>query len=245
MLSTQRTRAIAQRVIREILREPRSRVLTLVTPGILILVVRQLFASAEEFNATGVLMLGVMPVFSLYLVGSTTIVQERTKGTLESVLITPAQRSDLIAGYVSAALLIAAAQAMVATTVAYTLCGLSTASPPWVMALLATVSGAFGMSLGLLVSVISENEGQAFQFLPAVMIPQTLLSGLVWPVSEMAGWAQGLESVLPISAVTRALSAAEETNYGGGSMWLSVLVLLCLIIAILGGSVSSIRRQVA
>jgi ABC-2 type transport system permease protein len=239
------TRAITGRVLRELFRDPRSRVVLIVTPGLLLVIVRHLFDSAAAFNPTGVLMVGVFPAFSMYLVGSTSIVRERTKGTLEVILATPVGRADLIAGYVCAAVIASFAQALCTIAVAYGLSGLSTASPPWLLGILALLSGVFGMSLGLLVSAICVNEGQAFQFLPGVMIPQMLVSGIVWPVSDMAGWVQGLESVLPLSAVTRALTAAREHSFGGASMAYSVAAMLGIILAALIGASATMRRRTA
>ncbi|QKV90521.1 ABC transporter permease [Streptomyces sp. NA02950] len=244
-MSPQKTRAITRRVLKELFRDPRSRVVLIITPGLLLLIVRHLFETAADFSTTGVIMVGVFPVFSMFLVGSTAIVRERTRGTLEAILSTPASRLDLVAGYICAAVIASLTQAVITVTVAYWLSDLSTASPPWILGILAMLSGVFGMSLGLLVSAVCQNEGQAFQFLPGVMIPQMLVSGIVWPVADMAEWVQQLERVLPLSAVSRALTAAREHSYGGASMWLSVVVMVGMTAAALASTAATLRRRTA
>jgi ABC-2 type transport system permease protein len=245
IITPARTWAITQRVLHELGRDPRARVVMVVTPGVLMVIVRQLFDSAADFSASGVIMVGIFPLFSMFLVGSTSIVRERDKGTLEAVLATPATRADLVAGYLIAAVIAAFGQAVCTVTLGYWVSGLETASPPWLLGILAMLSGIFGMSMGLLVSAVCRNEGQAFQLLPGVMIPQMLVTGVVWPVSEMAGWVQGMEQVLPVSAVSRSMTAARLHDYGGTSLAISLAVLLVLIMVTLTGTAAIIRQRTA
>jgi len=245
MISLAKSWAITQRVLHELGRDPRARVVMIVTPGVLMVIVRRLFDSAAGFSPSGVIMVGVFPLFSMYLVGSTAIVRERAKGTLEAVLATPASRADVVAGYLGAAVLASFGQAVCTVTLGYLASGLETASPFWLLGILAMFSGIFGMSLGLLVSAVCQNEGQAFQFLPGVMIPQMLVSGIVWPVPRMAGWVQNLEHMLPLSAVSRSMTAARLHLYGGTSLLVSITALLALTAAALTGAAATIRRRTA
>nr|WSY56596.1 ABC transporter permease [Streptomyces sp. NBC_00886] len=245
MISPKRTLAITRRILHEQFRDTRSRVLVIITPGLLLVLVRYLFDSAEDFSPTGALMLGVFPALTMFLIGSTSIVGERSKGTLEAVLATPASKLDLIAGYATAAVLASLAQAVCTVSVAYGVSGLSTASPPWLLGLLTMLSGIFGMSIGILVSSICRNEGEAFQFLPGVMVPQLLVSGLVFPVGEMANWVQQLERVLPLTTATRAMAAAREHSFGGASLVANVIAMACLIALALVGAAATIRRRTA
>jgi ABC-2 type transport system permease protein len=244
-VSARRIWAIATRVLHELERDPRARVVMVGTPGALVVLVRYLFDSDAAFSPTGAIMVGIFPVFTMYLVGSTSLVRERSRGTLEAVLATPTSRLDLVGGYLTAAFIIAIGQSVVTTTLAYLVSGLQTASPPWVFGLIAGLSGLFGMSLGLLISAIVRNEGQAFQALPGFFIPQMLVTGIVFPVDQMAGWVQGLERALPLSTVSRSLTAARLHHYGGASLALNVAILLCLIVAALLGAAATIRRRTA
>jgi ABC-2 type transport system permease protein len=245
MISRRATQAVTRRILIQLFRDPRSRVVLVVTPGLLLVIVRYLFDSAIGFSTTGVMMIGLFPTISMFLLGSTTLVRERNQGTLEAVLVTPASKMDIVAGYICAAAIASLAQAIVTVTVAYTVSGLSTASPPWLVGFLTMLSGIFGMSLGLVVSALVKNEGQAFQFIPGVLIPQLLISGILWPVSEMAGWVQRLESVLPLSAVTQTMNAARAYDFGGVSMLLNVAEMLGITILALMCATWAIPRRTA
>jgi len=223
------TLAITHRVLIEFFRDRRSRVVLLVTPGILLIFGRYLFDSAAAFDRTGALMLGVFPALSMTLSGSTALVHERTEGTLEAVLTTPASKAALVAGYVCAAVVASLAQAVFTISIAYGLCGLTTASPIWLMGLLTALCGIFGMSLGICISAVSKNEGEAEQFLPGVMVPQLLLSGIFWPLPLMAGWVRRLADFMPVTALANTMTSARLHVYGGISMLYSVIAMVGII----------------
>lgn len=226
-----KTLAVNHRVFLQIFRDRRSRVFLLITPSLVLCFGRYLFSSGAAFSRTGTLMLGVLPAFAMCLLGSIAIVHERAEGTLEAVLTTPATKGNLVGGYMLAALLLSLGQAVLTTTVAYTIGGLTTASPPWLLGLLAALSGVFGMSLGLCVSAISRNEGEAAQFIPGVLVPQLLVSGLFWPISEMGGWTRRLEGFLPLSTLTRTLTYARLYRFGGVHFLYSLAATLAVIAA--------------
>ncbi len=135
MVFARRTLIVAGRVLRELFRDPRSRVILVITPGLLLIFVRYLFASAAAFSPTGTLMIGVFPVFTLCLLGSTALVRERTAGTLEKILTTPITKANLVCGYACAAAVAALAQAVVTVTVAFAVVKIHTTavSPFWLI----------------------------------------------------------------------------------------------------------------
>lgn len=245
MISPRITLAFTQRILKELFREQRARVFLIVTPGVLLVIARYLFSTAADFNTTGVMMVGVIPMLWMCLIGSMMLVRERTRGTLDAVLATPASRMDLIAGYLCFAVIASFVQAICTVAVAYWVCGLSTASPPWLVGSLAMLSGLFGMSIGMCVSGVSKNEGEAFHFLPGVMIPQLLICGAFWPVAKMASWVQQLERVLPMAAVTRAMTAAQKYPFGGPSLAYSAAAMVGLTVGFLLLATTTMRRRTA
>jgi ABC-2 type transport system permease protein len=240
-----KTLMVAHRVLRELLRDHRSRIVLMVTPALLVILVRQLFNSAEAFAPSAALMLGIFPAFSMCLFGSTALVRERTEGTLEKILTTPITKTNLVCGYACAAVVASLVQAAVTVTAAFAVVRIHTASPVWLMGLLTALCGVFGMSLGLCISAASKNEGEAFQFLPGVMIPQMLVSGVVFPVAHMGAWVQRLESLLPLSAVTNTMADARTTAYGGTPMAVSLAAMLGIIAAALALAVLTVAKRSA
>jgi ABC-2 type transport system permease protein len=222
--------AIAHRVLIDFFRDRRSRVVLIVTPGILIILGRYMYSTPAAFDRTGGLMLGVFPALSMFLTGSTALVHERSEGTLEKVLTTPASRKDLVAGYIIAAAAASLAQAVVTVTLAYEVCHLTTQTPAWLIYLLTALCGIFGMSLGICASAVSKNEGEAEMFLPGVMVPQLLLCGVFWPVSRMETWVHWLADFLPITALANTMTSARLHSYGGLSMVYSLIAMAGIIV---------------
>jgi ABC-2 type transport system ATP-binding protein len=222
--------AIAHRVLIDFFRDRRSRVVLIVTPGILMILGRYMYSTPAAFDRTGSLMLGVFPALSMFLTGSTAVVHERGEGTLEKVLTTPASRKDLVAGYVIAAAAASLAQAAVTVTLAYEVCQLTTQTPAWLIYLLTALCGVFGMSLGICASAVSKNEGEAEMFLPGAMVPQLLLCGVFWPVSRMDTWVHWLADFLPITALANTMTSARLHFYGGLSMVYSLIAMAGIIV---------------
>jgi ABC-2 type transport system permease protein len=55
------------------------------------------------------------------------------------------------------------------------------------------------LGLGVLISSVSENQGQAIQMSVMVMLPQVLLSGLIFPLSSIAIGVRWISYILPLT----------------------------------------------
>lgn len=172
--------ATAQRVLRQLRHDPRSIVLILVVPGLLLALVYFLFqnetvpAGAQRtFDRVGLMMLAIFPFVVMFLVTFITMLRERTSGTLERLLTIPMHKADLLFGYALAFSLMAALQAMVATGAAYWIFNLDIAGSPALVVLVAVINAVLGVALGLLCSAFARTEFQAVQFMPVVVVPHT------------------------------------------------------------------------
>ena len=101
------------------------------------------------------------------------------------------------------------------------------------------------MSLGLLVSAFARTEFQAVQFMPAFVLPQILLCGLLVPRSEMAGWLDTLSGALPFTYAYDALARVSAGDSFSGRLVLDVCVVVgaTLIALVLGAA--TLRRRTA
>lgn len=85
------------------------------------------------------------------------------------------------------------------TLVCYAFIALATnISPPLPLVLLAAFTTVFtATALGLFVSALSKNSGQANAALPILIIPQVALSGALVPLDQMSGLGNALAHVVP------------------------------------------------
>jgi ABC-2 type transport system permease protein len=245
-MSLRITLSTTARILRQLRHDPRTIGLLLVVPALLLTLMRFVFDSQPAiFDRIGTIMLGVFPFIAMFLITSVAMLRERTTGTLERLLTTPMHKLDLLLGYGLAFALAAALQAAVAAGLAYSLLGLDTVGSPWTVAALAIGNAILGMAIGLLVSAFAQSEFQAVQFMPAFVLPQMLLCGLIWPRAEMAGWLEKISNALPMTYAVDALIQVSRHAELTTTMWRDVSVVIgCIVVALLLGA-ATLRRRTA
>jgi len=113
------------------------------------------------------------------------------------------------------------------------------------VAALAIGNAILGMAIGLLVSAFAQSEFQAVQFMPAFVLPQLLLCGLIWPREQMAGWLEKISNVLPMTYAVDALIQVRQYADLTATMWRDVAVVVgCILVALLLGA-ATLRRRTA
>jgi ABC-2 type transport system permease protein len=208
-MSARVTFATALRVLRQVRRDRRTVVLILVVPSLLTTLFKEVFVhQPATFNRVGGPLVGLFPFIVMFLITSITMLRERTTGTLERLMTLPLSKLDILAGYGLAFALVAAVQASITSAVAFGLLGLDVEGSPWVVVALAVCNALLGVSLGLLASAFAQTEFQAVQFMPAFVLPQILLCGLLVPRERMAEALEWLSYALPLTWAFEGLQTA-------------------------------------
>jgi ABC-2 type transport system permease protein len=230
-------------VLRQLRRDPRTIVLVLVVPALLLTLFRYVFdGQPETFDRVGAPMVGIFPLVSMFLVTSIAMLRERTTGTLERLMSLPLGKGDLLAGYALAFALAAVVQASIASAVAFGLLGLDVEGSVALVVLLAVANAVLGVALGLFLSAFASTEFQAVQFMPAVLLPQLLLCGLLVARDEMAEALQWLSAVLPMTYAYDALARASASEIDGRLAFDVAVVLGSIMVALALGAATLRRR---
>ena len=129
-------------------------------------------------------------------------------GTLERLLSMPMGKLDFLFGYALAFGVMAALQSAVAVGVSVGLLGMDVAGPVWLLTLVAVADAVLGTALGLFVSAFAQTEFQAVQFMPAVVVPQMLLCGLLVPREQLPPVLEAISNVLPLSYAVDAMQTS-------------------------------------
>ena len=193
------TLVTAARVLRQVTRDHRTLALLLVLPVVLMALLAWIYVDGDLFERVGPVLVTVFPFVVMFVVTSVATLRERTSGTLERLLTTPLGKADLVVGYALAFALLAVVQGVVATTVSVWLLGLAA----WLV-LVVVASGVLGTTLGLLASAFASTEFQAVQLMPATVLPQFLLCGLLVPRDQLPRTLELVSDVLPLSYVVDA-----------------------------------------
>jgi ABC-2 type transport system permease protein len=245
-VSRRATLATAGRVLHQLRRDPRTIGLIVGVPIVLETLLEQIFKGQPGvFQHVGGPLLGIFPFISMFVVTSVTMLRERVSGTLERLMTLPLAKLDLLGGYALAFAVMAALQAGTVSVVAFELLGLESQGPVWAVVLLAIGNALLGMALGLLASAFAETEFQAVQFMPALVVPQMLLSGLFTPREQMASWLRWASDVLPLTYSYDALSRATRTaDFAGRFPW-DVAVTAGSTLLALALAATTLRRRTA
>jgi ABC-2 type transport system permease protein len=243
-VSTRIAFATAQRVLTQLRRDPRTIALLLAVPSVLVFLLEEIFAGRPGvFQAIGGPVVGIFPFVSMFVVTSVTMLRERVSGTLERLMTMPLAKLDLLVGYGLAFALVAAVQATFVSLLALALLGLEVEGPEWALVALAVGNAVLGMSLGLFASAFARTEFQAVQFMPALVLPQLLLCGLIVARDEMAEWLQVVSALLPMTYAYDALARVSDGGPYGWRFVLDVAVTLGATLLALVLAAATLRRR--
>jgi ABC-2 type transport system permease protein len=244
-MSIVRTLATGRRVLQQLEHDRRSIGLLLIVPSVLLLLLKYVYSSYPQlFDRIGPQLLGQFPFIIMFLITSITMVRERTSGTLERLLTTPLQRAELVFGYGLAFGLAALIQSSVTAAITLGPLGLHVHHAP-IIGLFAILDALLGTGLGLLMSAFATTEFQAVQFMPAVVLPQLLLCGLLNPRPNMAAPLRWLSDVLPLSYATDGITQASQQPGLSGEVYRDGAILLCCLIAAVTLAAATLRRRTA
>ncbi len=244
-MNARATLATARRVLRQLRADHRTLAMLLVVPVLLLVLLRYVFTDMPTvFDRIGPPLLALFPFLTMFLVTSVAMLRERTSGTLERLLSMPLGKADLLAGYALAFGLVAVAQSLLASGFALGPLGLDVRGSAALVILLAVLNALLGTALGLLLSAFARSEFQAVQFLPAVVLPQVLLCGLLAPRPAMALPLQWLSEAFPLTyavdGMQRVSASAELT---AGLMTDLGVVAGCVVVFLALGAVTLPRRS--
>jgi ABC-2 type transport system permease protein len=242
-MSARLTLATAARVLRQVRHDPRTIGLLVLVPCVLMGLLAWIYLDTPVFDRVGAPLLGVFPFVVMFLVTSIATLRERRTGTLERLLTLPLGKGDLLAGYALAFGALAALQAVVATGFAVGVLGLDVAGNGWLLLVVAVVNSVLGTSLGLFLSAFASSEFQAVQFLPAFVLPQFLVCGLLVPRDQLPTALERLSDVMPLSYAVDAMRTISTQSGGTGDVVRDLAVVLGFAVAALAAGAATLRRR--
>jgi ABC-2 type transport system permease protein len=242
-MSIRLTLATAERVLRQVRHDHRTLGLLLVVPCVLMTLLAWVYGDARVFDAIGAPLLALFPFLVMFVVTSITTLRERRSGTLERLLAMPLGKGDLLAGYALAFGVLATVQAVLVAAFSVKVLGLQVAAPAWLLVLVAVVDCLLGTTLGLFLSAFATTEFQAVQFLPAFVLPQFLLCGLLVPRDQLPSILHALSDVLPLSYAVDAMRTITTNPDGTGDVLRDVGIVLGFAVLLVAGGAATLRRR--
>jgi ABC-2 type transport system permease protein len=240
------TMAVSVRVLTQIRRDHRTLAMLLLLPTLLMTLLWWMYLDTptEIFDRIGPGLLAIFPFVIMFLVTSVTTLRERSRGTLERLLAMPMGKLDFLFGYAVAFGLMAALQSVIAVGVSVGLLGMDVAGPVWLLTLVAVADAVLGTALGLFVSAFAQTEFQAVQFMPAIVVPQLLLCGLIIPRELLPDFLEWISGLLPLSYAVDAMQELVRTT-DTADVWFNLAIVAGFAVAGLSLGAATLRRRTA
>jgi ABC-2 type transport system permease protein len=142
---------------------------------------------------------GVVLVFIGTIITSLGVVRERQSGTLEQLAVMPLRPRDVFLGKIVPYFAVAAIDLAIVLGVGIAIFGVPFRGSAAVFGLGALLFLFVTLGIGVLISTVSQNQGQAIQLAVMTMLPQILLSGLIFPLSSIVAGVRWISYLLPLT----------------------------------------------
>jgi len=204
---------------------------------------------------------GFFAYFFVYILTGVSFLRERTGGTLERLLATPVTRGEVVIGYTLGFGLFATIQ--VAVLMLWALgslnvpafgplpsfsigLGVAVNGSPLLAFLVVVLLAVGAVSLGIFLSTFARTELQIIQFIPIVLAPQFLLSGVLFPVSALPSILRPIVAIMPLNY---AVDGLRQVFIRGADLGVPALQLDLAVLAIVAAffamiAALTIRRDV-
>ena len=101
------------------------------------------------------------------------------------------------------------------------------------------------LSIGVLISTLSQNQGQAVQLSLMTLLPQVMLSGLIFPVDAMATPLQWVAAALPLTWFIEIARGVMVRGAVLGDLLLPLGVLVVMGVVVFAAAVRRFARDLA
>ncbi|MDR3035446.1 MAG: ABC transporter permease [Kitasatospora sp.] len=190
-------------------------------------------------------LVGMILAFIGTIVTAIGLVRERQSGTLEQLAVMPFRPSDVIAGKIAPYFVLAAFDMIVVTVLGALLFGVPFAGSIAVFAFGGALFLFAVLGIGVLISTVSQTQGQAMQMALMAMLPQILLSGMIFPLDSMAAGVRWIGYLLPLTWFIKITNGVMLRDASFSSLALPLGILVLMAVLVFTAAILRFRRDLA
>jgi ABC-2 type transport system permease protein len=188
---------------------------------------------------------GLILLFIGTLITSLGVVRERQAGTLEQLAVMPFRPRDVFIGKIAPYFLVALLDLCVVLAIGVALFGVPFRGSAAALALGALLFLFVTLGIGVLISTVSQNQGQAIQLAMMTLLPQVLLSGLIFPLASMAAGVRWISYLLPLRYFTEISRGIMLRGESIAALWQPFALLALLGVVVVALATLRFRRDLA
>ena len=199
----------------------------------------------DSLDYFGPAFIGLILFFLIFVVTSVAFLRERSQGTLERLMASPLRKSEIVIGYMLGFTAAALVQGVIVLLFALFVLRVHNEGNVAIVFLVEALLAIGAVNLGIFLSMFARTEFQAVQFIPLVLLPQVLLSGVLFPVGSEPLPLQYVSAVLPLTYAVNGLRDVMLKGAGLPAGGLQLDLAFCAGFAILAVAAagSTLRRR--
>jgi ribosome-dependent ATPase len=186
----------------------------------------------------------ILQLVTLFLT-SFAIVRERELGTLEQLFVTPVGRAGLLLGKLMPYAIVGLVETLIVLNVMVFVFRVPINGSLIHLTVLSALFLVCSLGLGILVSTVSKTQLQAMQFAFIIMLPSVLLSGFMFPRSEMPLPIYIVTFGIPVTYYIEILRGVVLRGADLSDLLPQIIGLTVCTVTIFGLSVARFRKQLA
>ena len=186
---------------------------------------------------------GLVLAFVGTIATSLGVVRERQTGTMEQLAVMPFKPVEVLTGKVVPYFLISLLDLVMVIAVSVTLFDVPFEGSVLLFATGSIVFLVVTLGMGLLISTVASNQGQAMQLALMVTLPQVLLSGAIFPVEAMDATVRWIAYLLPLTYFVELARGVMLRAAGWADLVTPLAALAALATVVFGLAVLRIRRD--
>ena len=201
----------------------------------------------DTLDYFGAAFIGLVVFFLVFVVTIVSFLNERSQGTLERLMASPLRRGEIVVGYMLGFTVLALVQSVEVLVFSLAVLQVHNSGSVLLIFGIEALMAIAAVNLGIFLSMFARTEFQAVQFIPLVIVPQFLLSGILFSVSSEPRPLQVLSDVLPLTYAVNGLRdvMVKGADLSWASLQLDVGVVTGFIVLLVVAAVTTLRRRIA
>jgi ABC-2 type transport system permease protein len=188
-------------------------------------------------------LMSIIMFINASLVASALAVKEKEIGTIEQLLMTPAQTGEMLLAKTSPVFLLMMVVLLVSLGVGMLVFGLPVRGEVWLFVLAGALGALAGIGIGVMIATVSKSQQQAQLLTFFVNPPLTLLSGATSPIENMPNLFQHLSYLDPLRYMVMIVRGVTLKSAPWSALWPNLLALVVFAIVLFSISAWRFRKQ--
>ena len=170
--------------------------------------------------------------------------REKERGTLEILLVSPLRPWQIIVGKVLPYLGLAFVNVATALLAAWVVFRVPFRGSLTLLLLASILYSMVGLALGVLIAARTPSQRAAMLgALAGTMLPNTLLSGMIFPISSLPGWLQPVTAIIPARWFIVISRGIMLKGAGLPHLWEELAVLTVMLMVLMAAAIRTFRPR--